>query len=1047
MKPFLSFILKRTVFANTIMVVLIMGGLLSAINIRQELMPAQEARMVELQVDLPGASPEEINASILMVIENALRGMDGIKRVDSRAREGAATVRLTLFENVDTQQMLGDIKSAVDRIETLPEDAEKPVIRIPLHVEKALSIVVYGDQPMMWLQKNAEIVRDDLRTLMGLKNVELAFPREQEISVEISEHTLRQYNLMLADVAEKIKQSTPNLPGGTLFTNEVDITLRTAERREWASAFSDVVIAQTTEGIPLKLSDIAVLKDGFGVSAIECWFNGYPAVQIDVYAAGNESPISVESAVQEYIEKIAPQKFNGIKIVIFENQASAYRSRMALLVDNALIGLILVLITLGLFLTPHLAFWVMLGIPTSLLGGLILLPVFGASLNMLSLFAFIVTIGVVVDDAIMIGEAIHVQIQKGLPPLAAAARGLEEMGGAVLLATATTIIAFVPMFFVPGEMGVLFYQIPAVVIAVLLVSLFESVFILSVHLCAGHPQWLWLKLLARPQQRVNTWLENFIQYRFRPLIKASLKSSDVLYATAFSLLLLTIGAVATDFLDFDFTPTIESDTVIAQAALPYGTPKKQSIKIQQKLVEAANSVLEKHNMESSGLFSIIGTRLEEGEVEVETLAGSHYISVLLTLPPGKDRILSGRQFAGAWQNAFGDPGELESLNFTGETNVTGGEPILLEVFHPDPEVSRNAALSLGQRMRTLSGLTSVDDGVRVGKPELTVRLKESGLKMGLTAEMVAVQIRHRYHGAEAFRFVKDGNQIKTMVRLSETERNRISSLQDVQFRSPSGQRVNINEVADITQNRSFTSLVRRDGKRIYPVTADIGFGIDDDLVEDTIEEAIVPQVISDFPGVSIKFGGEEEKNDEALGSLGNGFLIILGIIFLVLTFYFNSFIQSVIVMSTIPFSLIGAIWGHILLGFDLSIVSVVGIIAMAGVVVNDSLVLVTAYNRYQASGLSSFQAIVEAACHRFRPILLTSLTTFSGTMPLLMERSEQAQFLIPAAISISFGLVFGTIITLVLIPGLLWLSEKKPLTRKVQSDFPKEGYSPDTFTS
>ena len=374
---------------------------------------------------------------------------------------------------------------------------KKPVISIPSHVEKALSIIVFGDQPVMWLQKNAETVRDDLRTLMGLKNVELAFPREQEISIEISEHTLRQYGLTLSDVAEKIKQSSPNLPGGTLFTNEVDITLRTSERREWASQFEDVVIGRTTKGVPIYVSDIATLKDGFGMSEIESWFNGLPAVQIDVYAVGDESPISVEAAVQKYIDTIVPEKFNGIQVVIFENQASAYRSRMALLIDNALIGLALVLIILGLFLTPSLAFWVMLGIPTSLLGGLVLLPVFGGSLNMLSLFAFIVTIGVVVDDAIMIGEAIHIQLQNGLPPLKAAVRGLEEMGGAVLLATSTTIIAFMPMFFVPGEMGVLFYQIPAVVIAVLLVSLFESVFILSAHLSVGHPEWSWLKTLAR----------------------------------------------------------------------------------------------------------------------------------------------------------------------------------------------------------------------------------------------------------------------------------------------------------------------------------------------------------------------------------------------------------------------------------------------------------------------------------------------------------------------------------------------------------------------
>ncbi|MBF0379068.1 MAG: efflux RND transporter permease subunit [Desulfamplus sp.] len=1021
MSSFFNFILKRSAFTNAIMVAIIMGGLFTAKTIRQELMPAQEANMIELSVELPGASPDEINSSILVVIENAVRGINGIKRVDAKAREGSGSVTITLLENSDSQEMLGDIKSAVDRIETFPEDAEKPVITIPSQVEKALSIVIYGKQPLMWLRKTAEIVRDDLRTQRGLKKVELAFPRELEISVETSEHTLRQYGLTIEDLAEKIREDTPNLPGGTLYSSEADIALRTSEHRDWAKEFSDIAIAQTSNGIPLRLADIAELKDGFGTSSIECWFNGQPAVQIDVFAVGDESPISVEDAVRDYLDTIAPDKFQGVNMVIFENQASAYRSRMTLLVENALQGLILVLITLGLFLTPRLAFWVANGIPTSMLGGLLILPLFGGTLNMLSLFAFIVTIGIVVDDATVIGEAVYANRQKGMSPLSAVLQGMKEMGGPVILATSTTIIAFMPMFFVPGEMGVLFYQIPAVVTAVLLASLFECFFIMGAHLYEEHPEPPWLKVLAHPQKVVNDRLEKFIKYRFRPFIQASLKNSSIVYASFLSVLLITIGAVSADFLDFSFTPTIDSDMVISQAALQYGTPKSQSVKIQQKLVETANAVLKESNMKSPGIFSLIGTRLEEGEVEEETLVGFHYISVLMALPKVEERKLSGREFSIAWQKAFGDYGELESLNFSGETKITGGEPIMLEVFHTDQMIAKEAALSLGQRLRTISGLTSVDDGVHAGKPELNIRLKDFGLQMGLTSEMAAKQIRHRYHGAEAFRFVRDGNEIKVMVRLNEKERSQIASLQEILLKSPSGSLLPLTEVAEITQTRSFTSLARRDGKRIYPVTADIGFGIDDDIIEDVLEDAIIPQVIADFSGLSINFGGEEEENDEALGFLGKGFLIILGVFFLIFTFHYNNYIQPILILLIIPLSTIGAIWGHILIGCDLSIVSVIGIIAMAGVVVNDTIVLVSTYNQYCIDGQPPFQAIVDAACNRFRPILLTSLTTFFGLMPLLLERSEQAQFLIPAAVSIGFGLIVSTVTTLVLMPSLLYL--------------------------
>ncbi|MCP3927157.1 MAG: efflux RND transporter permease subunit [Desulfobacterales bacterium] len=1025
MMNFFSSMLSKNVFANVIMVVILVGGLLSSTNIKQELMPAMEPNQIEISVGLKGASPAEINTSVLMVIENTVRGMDGIKRVDAVAREGVGNVTITLLENIDQQKMLNDIKSSVEGIETFPKDADKPLITIPSQIEKALSIVIYGKQPKKWLRNTAEQVRYDLRTQYNLKRAELAFPGDHEISVEISEHKLRELGLTLEEIAEKIRKSTPDLPGGTIYSRSADIVVRTSERRELAQDFENIVITQTSQGIPLKLSDVAILKDGFGGSSIECWFNGKPAIQLDVYAASDESPISVEKAVKRYISTFAKKKYKGVSIEIFENQASDYRNRVMLLIDNAIIGLILVLLILGLFLTPHLAFWVMVGIPTSLLGGLLILPLLGGTLNLLSLFAFIVTIGVVVDDAIMIGEAICVNLEKGMVPLKAATMGLKEMGGMVLLATFTTIIAFMPMFFVPGDMGILFYQIPAVVVSVLIVSLFESLFILGAHLSMDHPESRWLKFLSRPQKVVNEKLENFIEEKFRPFIMANLKHPETLYVSALTLLLLTIGAIAADLLEFDFTPTIESDTVIAQAALPYGTPRKESIEIQKKLVTAAYAVLEKNKMKSPGIFSLIGTRLEEGEVEIETLAGSHYISVLMSLPPEEERILSGRKFASEWERQFGDYNKLESLNFTGEKKVTGGEPIMLELFHPDPEKSRAAAVSLGNYLRIISGLTSIDDGVRTGKSELKIKLKDTGLQMGLTSEEVAKQVRHRYHGAEAVRFVRDGNEVRVMVRMNRNERSLVSSLTEAEIKNPSGFLIPLTEVAEIKKARSFTSLNRRDGKKIYTVTADIGFGIDDDVIEDTLEDVLIPKLIREFPELSVTFAGEEEENDEALGSLGNGFLVVLVIIFLMLVFHYNSYKEPLLILSVIPFSMIGAVWGHIVLNYELSIISVIGIIAMTGVVVNDSLVLVTTYKRLVSDGFSHYNAIVEAACKRFRPILLTTLTTFFGLVPLLLETSEQAQFLIPAAVSLSFGLIFGTVITLVLIPGFILVFASK----------------------
>ncbi len=1025
MTNFLRNLIQRHVLANILMFLLIAGGLLSLSSIRQEYLPTRESHAVQISVAHNGAQPKEIETSILAPIESAIRGIDGIKKIEASAREGSGELRLSLLENVDVQQLANDIRNAVERIDTLPEEAEKPSITIPAEIESVMTLIVYGDQPIFWLRKAAEKVRDDLITDVGLSKVRLFAPREQEITVEVKENVLREYNLSLEEIAGRIQHGSLNKSGGIIYNSRADIALRTNERREWANDFGDIAIKETGTGLSLRLSDIAELKDGFGNSPIEAWYNGKPAIQIDVYAVGDETPELVEDLVKKHLEDTVVQNHSGISIDIFENDAQSFRERASLLIDNAIFGLILVLIILGLFLTPSLAFWVMAGIPISLLGGCVLLPIFDISINMISLFAFIVTIGVTVDDTVMVGEAYHANIKKGMGRLDAAIQGVKEMGVPVLMATSTTIIAFMPMFFVPGSMGVLFKQIPAVVISVLVVSLIESIFILSAHLAQEHNQSLWLKKLSYPQKRINEKLEHFTHNSFRRFIRLSFYNPSVTLALAFSLLLITVAAVAGGLVGFSFTPSIQADKVVAQATLPYGSPKSKSISIQEKLVTDAQAILREHGMQSPGIFSLIGARLDEGEIEEGTLAGTHYVSVIMALPPGDERTISGTQFAQKWQQKFGDIGGLEALTFTGEKNVTGGEPIRLEIFHSDESIAQNAALRLGERMRLVAGLTSIDDGLRAGKPELKLSLKKQGVLMGITAEELASQVRSRFHGVEALQITRNGNSVKVMVRLDKKERTQVASLENALLKAPSGNMVPLTEVADISKSQSTTGLYRRDGKRIYPVTADIMTGVSDDVVEDILENGILPQLLAEYPGISINFAGEEEEDDEALTTLGSGLIIVLVIMYVLFAIQFNSYVQPLLVLSVIPFAFIGAIWGHILLGYEISIISVVGIIAMVGVIVNDSMVLMAAYNAFHNEGTIHPRAILKAACRRLQPILLTTLTTFFGLFPIMLETSEQAQFLIPMAISISFGLVFGTFIVLVLLPQLILLFGKK----------------------
>ena len=1014
--------LGRALVAKILMGVLLVGGWLSMQSIRQEYLPDRSLPAVQVAVTLSGAQADDIETTVILPIENALRGIDGVDRVEASASEGVGIVQARLLREADKQRAYNDVKNAVDRIDTLPTDAERPIVSIPVETEKVMSLVVHGDQPTLWLRQIAERVRADLLSEHGLTKVELTSPRELEISVEIEEAALRSYGLSLGQVADIVRANASDLSGGTVFTDRADVALRTIARRDRADEFLDIPLIENETGQTVFLSDIAVVRDGFGESPIEAWFNGKPAIQIDLFAVGSETPLSIERTVLSYLAQIErEQRYSGVAVTVFENDAQTYRDRMMLLVDNAIAGLLLVLLVLGLFLAPKVAFWVMMGIPTAMIGSFLLLPLFGASINMISLFAFIVTIGVVVDDAIMMGEAIFSARAKGRSGLDAAVHGFKRMAVPILLAVTTTIIAFSPMFFIPGTLGTLFGQISAVVVSVLLVSLVEALIILVIHLARVEEEVPWMRRLSVPQRYVNGALERFTETTFRNFVRGAVYRPVATVTFGAVALMITFSAIGAGWLGFSFTPSIQSDTVVAQVTLPYGAPRPQSIAVQDRLVETANRTLAETGMTSPGIFSLIGARLDEGEIEAENLVGTHYISVLMALPSEAERTVSGGDFAARWRQTFGDVGDAEAVGFTGETSATGGEPLRFDLFHPDPRVAERAAAQLAGQLRTLAGLASVTDGLRAGKPEYLVVPKDNALRLGLTAGAIGRQIRDRYYGAEAMRIARDGNEVLVMVRLAERERQSLSSLQSLMLRTPSGSLMPLEEVARLEVGQTATVLNRRDGRRILSVTADILAGADEGRIEEAIQGRFLPALLKDYPGLEIGAGGEEEEIAESLSALGTGFLYAFGGIFAILALYFNNLRHPLIVLSVIPFALIGAVWGHIGLGYDLSIVSIIGIVAMAGVVVNDSVVLVTAYRQLRDEGLGHQAAIAKAACTRLRPILLTSLTTFFGLLPMMLETSEQAQFLIPMAVSLSFGLIAATLIVLVLVPALLGL--------------------------
>jgi len=1011
----LSNLISRPILANLLMIMFLVGGIFMALNIRKEFLPQQPKRIIEISTQLEGASPREIQNSILLAIEDSINGIQGIKRVDSVATQGIGAVTVTLLNGIDATTTLQEIKSAVDRIQTLPTEAERPQVNLASNQEKVMSLLLFGEQTELTLRRYAEKVQNDLRNLDDITRVEIAIPRPMEVSVEIEENTLNKFDLSVENIAEIIRQNSIELGGGTIRSSSTDIVLKTDERRQWASDFEDIPIITSDNGQRLKLGDIAKLTDGFGPSNVFTWYNSQPAIQLNVFAVNGESPSSVEAAVKSYIETL---NFNdAINLIIFENDAEAYRSRVSLLVDNAMIGLVLVLILLALFLEPKLAFWVMMGIPTSLLGGIFLLPLFGATINMISLFAFIITIGIVVDDAIMVAESIFHHRQHGKTKLQASIDGLNEMFIPILLAVGTNILAFLPMFFIPGELGVLFYQIPSVVVAVLIVSLIEALIILAAHLShekkSNNKADVWTKL-ARPQKIVNQGLEKFVSLHFTKWVSKAVHNVSITFAAMTTLLGITIGLVLGGWIPFSFTPIIEADKVTAEAILPFGTPIQKAIEVQHQLVNAANDI----SSSNHGIFSIIGVRIDEGEVENDTMSGTNIVSVMVSLPPSVEREIGGVEFGRLWESKVEKIEGLEALSVSGEIAVTGGEPLQLELSHSQLETAKQAAIFLGNLLLHHEAVNRIDDGVQTGKPELRFKLTSQGHALGMTSESIAAQIRNRFHGAEALRFQRQSNEVKVMVRLEEKERNQLSALENILVRTPSDNLVPLSLVTEITTATAHTQITRSNGRQVYSVVVNANANFSEDIIEDYLNDVALPKTMEEFPGIKIRFSGEADDEGPALAALGMGMLFVIAVIYSLMAITFNSYIQPLILMSVIPFGIIGSILGHVALGSEISIVSFLGIIAMIGVLMNDSLVLMVTANRFLNDGMSRREAAIQASCRRLRPVLLTSLTTFVGLAPMLFETSEQAQFLIPMAISICFGLLFATIIVLFLIPAL-----------------------------
>ncbi len=1028
----IAWMARNPVAANLVMLIVIAGGILGLSRTKQEVFPEFSLDTVTVSVPYPGASPEEVEQGIVLAVEEAVRGLEGVKRVSSTSSEGVGSVQIELLLEADPEKVLADVKSEVDRIRSFPEEAEDPSVALAEAKQYVISLVIAGDQELSVLNQIAEDARSALIQHPDVTQVEIVGVPPLEVAIEVPRQALEGLGLSLDDVARQVAASSLELPGGAVDTEAGELLVRVSDRSRSAEDFADIVLRGTSSGATVRLGDVARITDGFEDNDEASYYGGRRAVRVTAYRVGDETPQRVADAVREQAERMRAELPESVEVAVWNDDSEILRDRIDLLVRNAIMGFALVGVVLSLFLNLRLAFWVSLGIPISFLGAFLLMPAVGLSINMISLFALIVTLGMVVDDAIIVSENIYELQSKGMGRLEAAVVGSKQMAVPVSFAILTTAAAFSPMFVVPGVMGKIFRLFPVVVISVLLFSLLESFFILPAHLGHGREpggrptrfQRL-VAALERPGRSASAALERLTETRYLPALRLGLEHRYLAVAATSAVFLLAVGLVVGGVVPFNFFPILEGDVVSASVRMPYGTPIERTEQARAALERSLERTIE--GLEDPGIVEGIFTQV--GQLPASghggsTELGSHLLSIEVELVSSGERELSAQQFSALWlKNTPPIPG-VEAMRFNAAAGPGAGAAVNVQLLHADTEVLAAASAELTEILRGYPDLINVENGYASGKPQLDFQLRDRASTLGLTNRELARQIRAAFYGAEALREQRGRSELKVMVRLPEEQRRSEFDLEQLLIRTPQGGYVPLLDVADFSRGRAPTSIQRDEGRRKINVSAELAPGVAssrDVLAAVTGED--LPGLLRKYPGLSAELVGQQRSQTESFDALGKNYLLALFAIYALLAIPFRSYSQPLIIMSAIPFGFIGAVFGHLVMGYSLSLISMFGIIALSGVVVNDSLVLIDTANQARARGLSAREAILWAGRRRLRPILLTSLTTFFGLTPMILETSVQARFLIPMAISLGFGVLFSTVIILGVVPALYLILE------------------------
>jgi multidrug efflux pump subunit AcrB len=1029
MRKLVTAFAQNTVFANILLAMFFMAGGLALSSMVRETFPEFSLDMITIKVIWPGADPEEVEEGICRKIEEAIDGIDGIKQYNTISSENVGMAYVEVSEDYEVDDVKERVRNVVEAISTFPKDAERPITEELLLRNEVMMIALSGENMSeRSLKEWGERVKEEIRALPGVSQVLTIGARDYEVSIEISEDRLREYGLTFEGVAAIVRANSLNLSGGSMRTEGEEIRLRTVGRRYTAREFAELVLLARPNGDVITLDRVADVRDGFVEDEIISQLDGESVVTVVVMKTQDEDTLGISREVEAYLARKTQQLPEGLRMIPWADNVGILQARISLLTRNGAIGLVVVFVLLWLFLDIRLSFWAGMGMPISVAGALAVMWAVGATINMISLFGLIMVLGIIVDDAIVVGEAIYVARRRGAAPMQAAVEGVMEVGMPVIAAVATSIVAFVPLMYIGGIMGKFISILPVVVIACLAISLVECLVLLPAHLShlpdfnkeshGGNP----IRRLGRNfHRRMNRGLEWFVEHCYTPFLAGAVRWRYVSAAISAAVLLGTMGYMQSGRLKFVVFPPIDGSIAIANIEFPNGTPLEVTQEAVEDIEAALHRIAARMTTQSGEplikhIYSTAGMQSSEGPGSY----GNHLGGLQADLLEPERRGIYRQEILHAWEKEVGAVPGAVAVNFSGGSHGPPGSPIEVWLQGHDLDAILGASKALKAELATFDGVYQIQDDFRLGKNELKLRLKPEATTLGLSVADLATQIQAGYFGAQALRLQRGKNDIRVRVRYPMEDRKRRDALDQVRIRTPQGFEVPLHSVAEVTYGPGMAAIQRTDGMRRVSVTAEVDYATaNPSEVFENLNSAFFPQLRSKYPDVRISMQGEKKKSRESFGSLLVTYPLALLGIFVIVATIFRSYVQPLIIMVTVPFGIIGAVFGHILLGYQLSMMSFFGMVALSGVVVNDAIVLIECINKLLSQGIPLQEAIQQGGARRFRAIFLTSLSTVGGLTPLIMEKDMQAQFLVPMAISIAAGVAFATLLTLLLIPCLL----------------------------